>query len=153
MTGGDSGDDLFAAVGCGSGRKVGTELEGDLGFKAAVAPLKAGEVGSVWGDPGERHGGKGGGGFGVGGADLVAPDGAIIGGERVLDEVNLHHVGGADAGWKVDDGCAGAAGVEEEVGGFEKLGLAEGGDCGHAELLSAVVCCTSRCLVLRCQFR
>ncbi len=130
VAGGYGGEDFGAGVGRGARWEVGGEEEGYLGFEAAVAVGGADEGGGAGGHPGAGHGREEGCGFGGGGADLPAADLAEGEGDLGVDAGGFFEVGGLEVGGEIGDGGVGAAGVDEEVGGFDELLFAGGGDHG-----------------------
>ena len=116
---GHRGEGFFARVRLRAWREIAADEEGDLGFEAAVAPAVAGERAAGGGDPGERHGGEHGRGVGRGRADLPAADVAECSDHAVLDGVGFVERLRLEVRGKIGEGIAGAARVEQRVGGVD----------------------------------
>ena len=75
----------------------------------------------------------------AGSADLPATDFAEGLGEGVLDVDDFVWRGGLEFRRQVGKGLIGAAGVEEEIGGFEELRFTRAGHRWHLELLKGLM--------------
>ena len=121
MATGDGGDHLGARVGRGARGQVFAQQECDLSLQHAITEARAREQRAAGDHPGQRHGREEGRGIGRARADLPSADGAEGRDDNAVDEGSLLQRLRLQFGRQVGDRVVVAAGVEQQIGGFEEL--------------------------------